>query len=73
MPVTTPVTALIVATVLFAVDHKPPACAFASVTVPFSQTDAVPVLAARTGNALTVTVVLAEVAAQPLFVVIVTE
>lgn len=72
IPVTTPVTAFTAATVLFAVDHKPPDCAFARVTVPFSHTEAEPVLAAKTGSGFTVTVVVAEVAEQPLLVVIVT-
>ena len=71
-PVTIPVVALIVATVLLAVDHKPPACAFVMTAVLFSHTEVAPAFAARTGSGFTVTVVVAEVAEQPLFVVIVT-
>jgi hypothetical protein len=71
-PVTTPVVALIAATVLFAVDHKPPACALLITAVLPSQTVVAPALAARTGSGLTVTFVAAEVAEQPLLVVIVT-
>jgi hypothetical protein len=71
-PVTIPVVALIVVTVLLAVDHKPPAWAFVITAVLPSQTEVAPALAARTGRGLTTTVVVAEVAEQPLFVVIVT-
>jgi hypothetical protein len=72
-PVTVPVVALMAATVLFAVDHKPPAWAFVITAVFPSQTDVAPALAANTGSGLTVTFVAADVALQPLFVVIVTE
>jgi hypothetical protein len=72
-PVTTPVTALIVAIVLSDVDHKPPDCALAIETVPFSQTDVEPIIAVNTGRGFTVTIVAAEVAVQPLFVVMLTE
>jgi hypothetical protein len=64
---------LIVAIALLAVDHNPPACAFVITPVLPSQTEVAPTLAARIGRGFSITVVVAEVAEQPLFVVIVTE
>lgn len=42
---------------MLAVDHTPPVVVLASVVVAPSHTDVVPVMAATTGNALIVTVV----------------
>jgi hypothetical protein len=62
-PVTTP-EALTVATAVLEEDHVPPAVTSARVVVDPAQTVVVPVIAATTGSALTVTVV-EELAVQP--------
>ena len=71
-PVTTPVV-LTVATALLLDDHVPPVVELANVVDNPSQTFDAPVIAATTGNGLTVTTIAVEVAEQPLALVTVYE
>ena len=70
-PVTTPVV-LTVATAVLLDDHVPPVVELANVVVEPAHTFDAPVIAATTGNALTVTTVAGDVAEHPLAFVTVT-